>query len=81
MKFIATCFYQGSESRSGIKDPTKIYYEVSLLDDVDQLKCFTNQELFDKILPGIPRFAPCNCTFELNTRFNTLRLIDIAKVK
>ena len=81
MKFIATCFYQGSESRSGTKDPTKTYYEVSLLDDVDQLKCFTNQELFDKILPGIPRFALCNCTFELNTRFNTLRLIDIAKVK
>lgn len=81
MKFTATCFYQGSESRPGTKDPTKTYYEVSLLDDMDQLRCFTDQEMFNKVLPGIPQFAPCKCTFELNTRFNTLRLVGIAQAK
>lgn len=81
MKFNSICFFQGFDSHPGIKDPTKTYYEVSLLDDVDQLRCSTSQEVFDKVLPGIPKFASCKCTFELNVRYNSFKLLDIVPVK
>ena len=81
MKLSATCIFQGFETRSGIKDPTKIYNEVALLDGMDQLRCTVDPALVEKVLPGIAQYSRCNCTFELNTRFNSLRLVGIAPVK
>ena len=74
-------YYQGSESRAGVKDPSKIYYEVSLLDDNDQVKCSVSPELFNTVLPGIKRFAPCKCKFNLNPTYSTLKLLEITPEK
>ena len=81
MKLTATCIFQGFESRPGVKDPTKVYHEVALLDGMDQLRCSVNSDLLDKTLPGIPQYTPCKCTFDLNVRYNSLRLMDIVQVK
>ena len=38
MKLNGTFIYQGSEKRNGIKDPSKVYFEVALLSGVEQLR-------------------------------------------
>ena len=81
MKLNGTFIYQGSESRTGIKDPTKTYFEAALLSGVEQLRCSCERELFDKILPGIKPFSECKCEFSLNPQYNTLRLTGIYPVK
>lgn len=81
MQMSANCIFQGFQSRPGVKDPTKIYTEVALLDGMDQLRCSVEQSLIDKVLPGIPQYAMCKCRFDLNVRFNSLKLVDISPVK
>lgn len=81
MKFHGTFFYQGFSSRPGVKDPSKIYNEVSLLDETEQLRCSVSTDLIKNVLPAIKRFTPCDCTFDYNTRFNSLRLIEISQAK
>lgn len=81
MKLTATCIFQGYESRPGTKDPSKIYHEVALLEGMDQLRCSVDINLLDKVLPGIAQYALCKCTFDLNTRYNSLKLLDIVPVK
>ena len=81
MQFFANCVYQGYESRPGVKDPSKIYTEVGLLDGLDQVRCSVEPSLIEKVLPSIPPFQKCKCTFEFNVRFNSLKLMDIAPVK
>lgn len=81
MKLSGTFVYQASECRQGIKDPSKYYREASLLSGMDQLRCIVNEDLFDKVLPGIPQYTNCNCTFEYNPTYSTMRLVDIHPVK
>ena len=81
MKLNGKFIYQGSEKRNGIKDPSKVYFEVALLSGVEQLRCSCDQKLFEQALPAIKSFSECNCTFVLNPTYNTLRLTDIHSVK
>lgn len=81
MKLYGTFLYQGSEARKGIKDPSKTYCEAAFLDGLDQLRCTVDQDLFDKVLPGIKPLTDCKCEFNLNTVYNTLRLVGISPVK
>lgn len=81
MKMYGNFIYQGLMSRPGVKDPSKVWNEVSLLDDFDQLKCMVTADLVDKVLPSIKPFTPCSCTFEYNARFASFRLVDISPVK
>ena len=50
MKLTGDFKYQGSERRTGIKDPTKVYFEVALLSGIEQLRCTCEQDFFDKVL-------------------------------
>lgn len=81
MKLTGDFKYQGSERRIGIKDPSKIYFEVALLSGIEQLRCMCDRELFNKVLPTIKPFTDCKCTFALNPTYNTLRLVDIQPAK
>ncbi|MGN0280038.1 MAG: hypothetical protein ACI4C4_11855 [Lachnospiraceae bacterium] len=83
MKLHGTFIYQGSVSRPGVKDPNKIYYEVALLEigGMDQLRCMVDKEIYDKILPNLAPYGKCNCVFNLNPQYNTLRLVDISTAK
>lgn len=74
-------YYQGSDSHAGVKDPSKTYYYASILDDNSQMRCSVSPELFNTVLPGIKRFTPCKCRFDLNPTYNTLRLLEITPVK
>ena len=73
--------YQGSESRTGVKDPTKTYYEAALLSGIEQLRCSCDLDLFNKVLPGVKPYTECDCVFYLNPAFNSLRLLEIYPVK
>lgn len=81
MKLTGDFKYQGSGQRTGIKDPTKIYFEVALLSGIEQLRCTCEQDFFNKVLPTVKPFTDCKCTFTLNPTYNTLRLVDIQPVK
>lgn len=81
MELTGTFVYQGRESRTGIKDPSKIYYEAAFISGVEQLRCPCDQKLFDGPLAGVKPFSECHCVFSFNTRYNTLRLVGISPVK
>ena len=81
MKLNGNFIFQGSEARTGIKDPTKNYYEAALLSGIEQLRSSCDQKLFNEVLPGIKPFTECNCVFSFNPQYNTLRLTEIYPVK
>lgn len=53
MKLNGNFIFQGSEARTGIKDPTKTYYEAALLSGIEQLRSSCDQKLFSEVLPSI----------------------------
>lgn len=81
MKLFGNCIYQGSVARQGVKDPSKTYYEAALLEGMDQLRCSVDHDLFNQKLATIKPFTECKCEFNLNTVYNTLRLVEISPLK
>ena len=81
MKLNGNFIFQGSEARTGIKDPTKTYYEAALLSGIEQLRSSCDQKLFSEVLSSIKPFTECNCVFSFNPLYNALGPTEIYPVK
>jgi len=59
----------------------RTFFSVGLLSGIENLRCGCDQEMFDKVLPGIKQYTECKCTFDYRPNYNTLRLVDIRPVQ
>lgn len=67
-----------TEKRVGIKDPTKVYPMVLLMQGTETLDCMTDEAVYNE-LQAIPQYSKVFCTFDYNHRFKSLRL-SVAKI-
>ena len=45
------CVFLNSDKKQGIKDPTKTYYSVLLMQGTETLNCGVSEEIYNKELP------------------------------
>lgn len=75
----ANCVYLSSDKKQGIKDPTKTYYSVLLMQNTDTLTCSVPEAIFNTELPQLNQFESVFCSFEFNPTYKSMRLVDIKK--
>ncbi|RHO00465.1 hypothetical protein DW266_10265 [Blautia sp. AM22-22LB] len=74
------CVFLNSDKKQGIKDPTKTYYSVLLMQGTETLNCGVSEEIYNKELPQMNQFESVECGFDFNPTFKSMRLVDIRKV-
>lgn len=69
--------YLNSEIKQGVKDPTKNYHYVLLMQGTETLQCMTDADTYNISIPQLDKFSDVNCVFDFNPVFKSLRLVSI----
>lgn len=81
MLLTGQCTLLNTEKKQGIKDPSKVYFNVLLMQDSQTVNCMTDEKLYNGVLSQIPQFTPVNCEFDFNPVFKSMRLTHAKAVK
>lgn len=80
MKFTADVKYLNRESKQGIKDPTKTYHNVLVMQGADAPTFSCDEQVYNR-LDGLKETDPIVAVFEYNAQYRSVKLIDFQPKK
>lgn len=80
MKLIGNFEFLGIEEIQGKKDPSKTFYNIALLQDMNSIKVFANYEDVIKF-DGLKKLDKVQCALDINIGAKTyINIIDVKKI-
>lgn len=81
MKLMGEAVFLNAEVKQGKKDPNNTYCMALLMSGTNTLEVLLDTTLYNGVLSQIPQFTKCECEFEYNTLYKSLRLVGIVPVE
>ncbi len=80
MKLIGNFEFLGIEEIQGKKDPSKTFYNVALLQEMDSIKVFANEDDVVKF-KGLKKLDTVQCALDISIGVKTyINILDVKKI-
>lgn len=79
MRLRGKFIYLNTDIRTGVKDPTKQYYMVALMQGAETMTLMCVDSTVYNELRGINQFSEVNLELEYNVRYNNCRVVGLIK--
>lgn len=79
MKLNGEFIYLNSEERTGVKDPSKTYYFVALMQGAETVTLMCQDKAVYEEISKCQQFSPVILNFEYNDRYGRCRVVGLLK--